>query len=332
MSLASLPETHAQILTDIDQQVDRLFDRDDAKTLVTLERVRQTYLFWFYAGVLCVLASAAVLFLVRQWHLNVYGHDQVFDHILLFLWFLIIVAGLSPIHIYKSKAKRALMPDLVRIFGDLIWSDTMNGDDGFWSDLRASGLVTAFDRTRVRDFITGTLNKTSVAVAEMELTHGRGRRRTKIFQGVGVSIRLPKPAPLRLLLLPSWQELSPFSFKEDMAAVDVPRLAEAFKIYSSDEALARALLTPAVMEQISELHMLFGRQGMGISLYGGSLFLVASGRENLSPESVFTSAFKLDRVHKVTRQLYMLAQVIATVMAEWRLETAQAYRLHQPLN
>lgn len=330
MSLASLPETHAQVLADIDQHVERLFERDNARTLATLERVRHNYLFWFYVGFLTIIASAALLFFVRQWHTKIYGHDQTFDQILLFLWGMIVIAGLSPTQIYKSRAKQALMPDLVRIFGDLIWSDTMNGDDGLWGDLRASGLVGNFDHTRVHDFITGTLNKAPVALAEMELTQGHGRRRTKIFQGMGVSIHLPKPAPLRLILLRPEQELSPFSFKEDMELVDVPELEEVFKIYSSDKDLARALLTPAVIDQVQELNMLFSNQGVAISLYGGSLFLVASGKEKLSPESLFTSAYRLDRVHKVTRQLYMLTQLIATVRLDWRLETAQAYRLQPP--
>jgi len=263
--------------------------------------------------------------IVKTHYEALHGPSKNFGNFMLFAWITIIFISLSPIRLYKNKARQVLMPVLVPLFGNLAWSPQTNDDERFWQDLRICGLVNSYDGKMVMDFITGNMKGTNVTLAEMTLSRGSGKHRAIIFKGAAIDIRLQKPAPVRLILKPrTMLDLNLFSAADTPAEVNIPSpdFTRIFRAFSNDQVLARTLLTPDVVEQLTKLSLLFDSRRLGVSLRGDTLFLVAHGAGELAPESLFTSAYKLERVHNVGRQLYLLSCLIETIMKDWRLDAA----------
>jgi len=323
MSLAPPPDADPEILAGIDRKVDNIVGGSEGKTLEELETMRQNYLFRLHIGFI-VIAAATFIGILAILHINSEGIIKL----LMFAWVAIIVVSLSPILTYKNKAREILMPVLVRLFGDLSWLPNAPKTGRFWQDFNACGLVGYYDSEDVTDLITGSMKGTHITLAEMTLTRGSGKSRTIVFEGAAIHIRLQKPAPFRLILKPRAIELHLFTAPDAPTEVGIPSpdFTRVFRAFSDDQVLARALLTPDVVEQLTRLNLLFGNRRLGASLRDDSLFLVAHGSGELAPESIFTSAYKLDRVHNVGRQLYLLSTLIETIMKDWQLNTATPYQ------
>jgi hypothetical protein len=190
---------------------------------------------------------------------------------------------------FRSTFKTKIIAPLVRFFGQDFKYEPKScfSED----DLRASRLFGTIDRTNGEDYISGTAGKTSFAcsevIAQERVVSGQGKNAKRdwntIFQGFFFIADFSKEFSGITVVLPS----SAKSGVGEPVKLEDPEFSRLFSVFSSDQILARYILSPSLMQRLVQY-----RRGVGhaiqLSFVDGMLFAAMHTGHNLFEPPLFS--------------------------------------------
>jgi hypothetical protein len=156
---------------------------------------------------------------------------------------------------YARSYRGRVMPLLAARFGDLSFRSPAQ------LDLRALNSEKIFDDydSAVSDNeFFGTHSGLPISIATLLLTSGSGKQRRVSFEGLLVEVTLPRGLKGTTAVIAgtgAFEELRGWLKTSDRqhVALEDPRFAQVYEVWSTDQIAARALLTPALMERLLAL-------------------------------------------------------------------------------
>ncbi len=189
-----------------------------------------------------------------------------------------IIATARPISGYEQLYKARVLPKLTPQFGALVYRRPARPDV---KQLRELMIFKYFDHAEAKDGIAGDYRGLEVSVTQLRLSRVSHDGRETIFRGLLISIVLKNP-------LLGFTAVADEGWFGALAAalsgrgvqrvgLEDPQFERVYQVYSSDQVMARALLTPDFMERLMALN---GRRDFGrpVLVAQGSLLTLALPR------------------------------------------------------
>lgn len=220
---------------------------------------------------------------------------------------------------YKSEFKSKIIGGLVRFIdpGLSYQPERCITEDVF----ERSGIFNhRIDRYRGEDCVSGKVDKTEIMFsevhAEYKTTSGSGKhRRTEwhtIFKGVFFIADFNKHFHGQTVILPDTAQKLFGSFGQtlqswavgrgELVKLEDPEFERQFVVYGSDQVEARYILSPALMQRITEFNKKTA-QPLYLSFTGSKVFVAVSRYDNLFEPSYFSCAADYNCISKYYQDL-----------------------------
>jgi hypothetical protein len=156
---------------------------------------------------------------------------------------------------YRRLYKDRVLPQLAARFGALVYRPAQTVSV---SALAQHRIFRDFDTVVADEEIAGTYRALPVSITEVLLTHGAGDDRRVVFDGLLTQIVLPRRLSGTTAVVAGegfFGDLKNLFRQTTLSLVRLedPAFERRYKVYSSDQVQARALLTPAFMERLMRL-------------------------------------------------------------------------------
>jgi hypothetical protein len=170
-----------------------------------------------------------------------------------------------------------VLPLLAARFGDLSFRSPAQLD---LQALNSERLFDDYDRAVSNNEFFGTHRGLPISIATLLLTSGSGKQRRVSFEGLLVEVTLPRGLKGTTAVIAGtggfeqlrhWLKTS----NRQHVALEDPRFAQVYDVWSTDQIAARALLTPALMERLLAL------SGPAANIDGRSLVVARDNRLTL---------------------------------------------------
>ncbi len=249
----------------------------------------------------------------------------------------IIFASCAPPFIiaaaYGQEAKKLLLPPLLKFFGDLNYDVSKNIQPDQFAEF---DLLPPYSDHVVTNHITGTLDGIPLNLAQLQLTQGSGKQRRTVFNGITVLLRMDKPFEGKTIVRNAGGSLYYSLTGNTLQKVTLEDVVfdKWFNVYSSDQVLARCVLTPSFMEQLMQLAQLMHTWGeenpapqtsasqphdISCGFYNNGVFLTIPCNVVLfEPGSLFESAYNTHDMRKVLHQISLIRGIIETLKLDRR--------------
>ena len=186
------------------------------------------------------------------------------DSIAGMLWNALCLVGVGAMAGYYSASRDGsaayarlylgrVLPLLAERFGDLSFRSPAQLD---MQGLNSDNLFDDYDRVVSNNQFFGTHRGLPISITTLLLTWGSGKQRRVSFEGLLVEVTLPRSLKGATTAIPGtfarlrhWLKTS----NRQHVALEDPRFAAAYDVWSTDQVAARALLTPAFMERLLAL-------------------------------------------------------------------------------
>lgn len=229
----------------------------------------------------------------------------------------------QPARGFGSRVRAVVMPPVCRFFGDMEYRRDATGeiDLGRFTD---TGVVGAFNRSRLEDLFIGRHRDTGFAMAEAVLRRrkrsGRGGSSSStVFRGLLFVIDVPRPFTGRVLLgrEHGWLGNKVADWAVGLRGLErVPFDHQAFEslyqVYADDPATALGLLTPPFLDSLvalAEAHR--GRPLRAAFTDGVFLLAVPMRRDLFEPASIFRPIYTVEAdLHRLLFDVTTVHRVI----------------------
>lgn len=193
---------------------------------------------------------------------------------------------------------------------------------------------TKHERFQGDDFISGTIEKTDFEFSELkaeyirETTDDDGKKQTEwvaIFQGLFFHAEFNKHITGETFVLPDTSEKRWGKFAQkfqkdrkrgELVKLENPEFEKAFKVFSTSQQEARYILTPTMMEAMTDIQKRFNRP-MNFSFIGARVYCAIEFNKGLFEPRVMKSGVKFSDVE----EMYCLFSLIETIIHEMNLNT-----------
>lgn len=257
-----------------------------------------------------VFLSLAAFFI----YTSIPGYKDFFDlvicsFIVLFVFIIIALAITNWLSkSFESQLKRKVMPEVMKAFGDFVWTSAST-IDGY--TLKNSRLFTRFEKKDDDDCFFGTYKGLQININETELTYttrdSKGRKQTHTeFKGVIAQIDVKKPfnghtiiRKRNLINCPSYEEIK----------LEDPEFSKKYFVDGNDQIESRYILTTSFMERFKNIKNAFRASQMEASLKDNKILIAISTSKDL---------FKLGNVNKPindTKQFTDLLNEFVSILA-----------------
>ena len=217
---------------------------------------------------------------------------------------------------HREELKDLVIAPICRFLGDLEYSRTAKG--GFNTGrFEEAGVVGHHNRSKLEDLFTGRHRATGFRMVEARLRRRRRGRRNSgsstVFKGLLFDIEVPTPFSCRVLIASDKgglvNRMEGF-FRDKFGdtapvAFDHPAFEARYEVYSDDDAAARALLTPALLDSLVALCEAAEEEALRAAFMNGRFLLALPNRKDL---------FEIGKLHRSLEHLeedvrVLLAQV-----------------------
>lgn len=217
-------------------------------------------------------------------------------------------AGRAPINRIAREAKSMLIEPIANRF-DLEFVP-QPGPQASINDIYRVGLLPRWDRAEYEDRVTGLRNGVAFEFFEAHLEQRRtsrdqnGRTRTRwvtAFRGQCLRFKFHKTFHSRTLVLRDAGILNRFGGGAglDRARLESPAFEKAFEVYTNDQVEARFLLTPDLMERLTDLENVFRGGALRCAFVDGEMLVALEGGDLFEPGSMFTPLDNPERVREL---------------------------------
>jgi Protein of unknown function (DUF3137) len=182
------------------------------------------------------------------------------------IWNAICLVGVGAMAGYYSAARDSsaayarlylgrVLPLLAARFGDLSFRSPAQLD---LQALNSEGLFDDYDRAVADNEFFGAHRRLPISIVTLRLTSGSGKQRRVSFEGLLVEVTLPRGLQGTTAVIAgtgAFEQLRHWlkTSNRQHVALEDPRFAQVYDVWSTDQISARALLTPALMERLIAL-------------------------------------------------------------------------------
>lgn len=219
--------------------------------------------------------------------------------------------ALDYIHYYKL----GVMPIMVKLYGDFDYA--LNSSINKKS-IKNLNIIPKFDYFRTEDCIYGKLQQIDFEFCELELERSSNNGRTTIFKGGLIILTMPFDFNAHTIVkrkhgnLANWFSKVPKSVEKIHLENNV--FEQAFDVFSTDQILARTILTPLMMEQLLSLLDVFRLNAKASSLEcefnDNKVHLIIEYKNNLiEPAWIAQSAYDLSSLPLIEREIQLVTSI-----------------------
>ncbi len=285
---------------------------------------------WIEAALLAVLIAFA--FLSGTARVGGYGVYILIAGAAWLIWSGISIYG--KYSEFKSEFKQEIIFRLIR-FIDPGLSYSKDSCLPYPLFLESNIFLTQVDRYGGDDYVTGKIGETKLEFSEVhaehktETTDSKGNRQTQwttIFKGLFVVADFNKNFAGRTVVLPDIAEgilgflgsmLQKMNFaRGQLIKLEDPEFEKLFAVYGDDQVTARYLLTPGLMQKMTEYRLRTGKN-VYFSFADSKLFIAVSYTKNLFEPKLFGALVDFNLI----KEYYSDLELAAGVVEEFDLNT-----------
>jgi hypothetical protein len=199
---------------------------------------------------------------------------------------------------YVSAHKTVILPAIANALGAFRYDETGNFDV---QRLHGSTLLPSFGDYTSENVFVGSYKGVDVELAEVELFKGKSGGKSgganTAFKGLFISLSTHKPISGKTVVRrdagPIGNWLAGTLGALERIRLEKPDFERGYEVYTTDEAEARYLLTPAFMERLDALPADIGVDEIQAAFFGEHLLImVAVAKPLFEPPSIFASVLK----------------------------------------
>lgn len=237
--------------------------------------------------------------------------------------------ALDYIHFYK----RNVMPILVKMYGEFSYSLTSEIKK---DEIKKLAISPSFDHIETEDSIVGELDNIGFQFCELKLERSGNNGRHTMFKGCMVKLTMPFDFNSHTIVQQDRGKVANWLTKDPKATQKVELennyFEQAFEVFSTDQVLARYILTPVMMEQILALYTMFmhkaGAQSFECEFIDNiAIFLISYKANLIEPAWISQSAYDIDALPLIEQELELLTsiskQLNLDLMAARKMSSAQ---------
>lgn len=210
---------------------------------------------------------------------------------------------------FENKLKSAIMPNLMKAFGNFVWTTGCLIDKQTVKDTK---IFSRFDHKDNDDNFYGTYKGLTININETELYYYRKDSKDRLkkeieFKGVLVEIDVKKPFKGHTVIRNRNYLFNNRAYEE--VKLEDPEFSKSYYVDSNDQVEARYLLTTSFMERFKNIKNAFGGNSMEASFKNSKLILAISTQKDL---------FKLGRIGTPvndTKQFTQLLNEFVSILA-----------------
>ncbi len=281
----------------------------------------------FILGV--VIAIAAAVFLVPMAGRM---HSPVFIFVPLIIG--IAIFGIAAHFLsadYKFWFKSTILEKIIKFIGpDLSYNASGFIDKSTFMMSRI--FTTTPNIYKGDDLVWGKVGATQIKFCELNAVHesgsGKDRQRVTIFKGLFFIADFNKHFTSRTIVLPDtaeklfgWlgQKLQEMNiFRGDIVKLDDPDFENMFAVYSDDQIEARYILSPSLMQRISEFRKRTGRT-VYMSFVGSNVYVAISFERDLFEPKIFSTILDFDVIREYYGDLALAAGIVEDLNLNTRI-------------
>lgn len=223
------------------------------------------------------------------------------------LWFVTVVlaglAGYIPLRRVGRAAKTDVLTALCKPLG--ISYEASGFSPPAYETFRELRLLAPSDHNTFEDYFAGAREGRPFQLYEAKLVQGSGRSARTVFRGQLFKLAYPRPFDGVTVVLRDNGWLDRFACPPGLAKVGLedPKFEEIFEVFGSDQVEARALLTPAVMEQVLALEAAYAGEHIRCAFVRGDMLVAVEGGNRFEMGSMFSTLVDRSKVESVANDL-----------------------------
>ena len=275
-----------------------------------IEAIRKKYLRYFIFGIFMVFVLLPIICIVLfgiflLQNTDEYFYQSQFSADEIFFGLLIITAIISsPIFFYKKHAKKAVMPEFIKYFGDFKYTYMGTIDKDI---IYKSLLFDTFNQRKGDDYFSGIYLNTKMTISEEDLTYITIRDKKlhvkQIFKGIIIQLEMNKNFSSKTVV---FKDKGIFNFLQQSGGLQKVALEDSifekeFEVYSNDQLEARYLLTTAFMERMLAVRNAYKTNKIQFSFFDNSLLIAINTPKNMFES---TSLFRKTTDRKIINQAF----------------------------
>ena len=177
--------------------------------------------------------------------------------------------------LFEKEVKKVVMIPFLKFFGEFKWASS---DISLETELRKSILFGNFNNCTSSDYFEGVYRDCKMKFSYCGVKGTSGNAKSPVFGGIFVKLDFYKNVNLPILITSSYLMkgvTSETRLDSNMQKVELEdtEFNELFDVYSQDQAEARYILNPSLMEHFKHLKAVFKSESINASFVGSNLFL-----------------------------------------------------------
>ncbi len=191
---------------------------------------------------------------------------------------------------------------------------------------REAGILPGWDRENFEDLVTGKRGNVDFELFEAHLedkrttTDSKGRTQTEwvtVFRGQCLRFQFPKRFYGRTLITRDAGFFNRFGGGGGLqrAILESPEFEKIFEVYTDDQVEARYLLTPDVMQKLTDIEEIFHGGNLKCCFTQGEMFVTVEGGDLFEPGSMFVPLDNPERIRELLNDFAAIFHVIDAVTA-----------------
>jgi hypothetical protein len=236
---------------------------------------------------------------------------------------------------FKSAFKRQAIESIVNFISqDLIYAPKKKIRRGLYEKSRI--FLQSIDRYNGDDLIEGEIDKTLFHFSELhtryKTTNSKGQTTWHdVFKGLFFVADFNKNFDGSTVLVPNsmgggftfLKKIFGLNRKEKLVELADPKFTENFTCYSTDDIMARYILTPALMHRLNGFHEKYPNNRVALSFVDGQIFVAISYPKKLFEPSLFRSVVEFSRVKSYFDDIRLVVEIVDDLNLNNRIWTKQ---------
>ncbi len=256
--------------------------------------------------------------------LTIYTGNGAFLFITMVAWGIKHAMIGAPISAFAENYKQKIVPLTINFFGNFEYRPAF---DPPVEALAKTGIFDSFNRSYAEDYIAGNYKDIPFKFMELNLDYHSGGRHSStrtVFEGMIIITEFKRTLAGQIIIKREnqkglWSWLTGKSRGLKNYKVGDGDFESIFEAYSSDEAEAAVLLTPALIQRLKEINFKYPQGSVRCSFLGNQMLLAISHNrktqnyfENMDPKDPQSS---MENIHRYLDQMKEILNIVETVNA-----------------
>lgn len=224
---------------------------------------------------------------------------------------------------FQSSGKKLLLPKILDYWPELQKDKRSDAElSNFWLQTLTTHkpLLPDFKTVEVDDKFSGNLTGVPITFSEIRLSAEQNKE-SKVYSGLAVFLQLEKQFSGRTLVFnrmknPILNKIENFSTRKNVISIfkaihlEDPEFEKQFSTFGDNQTSARTVLTPAFIERLKTLKILFKATPLCSFLNNEVVILFPMYSDWFEPATLFKSVLSNDDVETAACQIYLITEIV----------------------